>query len=186
MKYIIATLVGVAILLGFAPAAQAAPASSLPTISVYTPSSGFGDEVRYGTRQWNAAGDVRMVQVSTPCSGTMCVIVEEVAAHYPGTCLNYIGGCEWSDPTTGTMHVTVTNNFYLVANRKVDQANLRKSVTLHELGHTLGLNHRDPAQDPATCMASMIIASNPIMRPSAQDLAIVNEMWADGYQAPAA
>lgn len=184
LRYLIAGLVGILIMFGLAaPTAQAKGKPQAVTgvvVQVAAVTQDANQPVRYAVSAINAGAINITLQQVNSCAGALCIQVGIVDAHPAGTCGNEYGGCEYTWPGDPVCHVSITSNL------KPLNKDLPKSVATHEILHCLGLQHRSYDEDPATIMGSTIAAQNPTMVPSAGDFAVLNEDWADGYQAPAA
>lgn len=161
------------------PSSASAAPTSQAVVFVYDASGGvLNSAVRAAVRSWDKAGSLDLQFVKNPCFGASCIVVDSVVAHPDGTCGNTMGGCEFTYPEEfGLCHVTVTDNL---------DGRLAEAVTTHEVGHCLGMPHISLSDDPKTIMSPVIDANDYNRVPSQQDIALLEEMWADGYQAPAA
>lgn len=152
-----------------------------PVVQVAPATKDAGSVVRYVVNTINAgATNVTLVQAKD-CTGPFCIKIGILDAHPAGTCTNTFGGCAytWPGDPEQICYVSLTSNL------KPFNKDLPNAVGTHEVLHCLGLGHRTYDEDPLTIMASTIGAYNPTMVPSAGDFAILNDLWADGYQAPA-
>lgn len=190
MKYIIAVLVGLSIILGFASPAQAVvrPASRTLTVDLSRQGDLPGSTA---FREWRQ-GITTFKMVTGSCSGTGCLHVVRLPEGMPTSwCNNYVGCTYGNADGSCTSEVA----YYDHSTAWKDSAKPKiLEVTLHEIGHGLGgynttpgvtgnlcyglghVNECDSVMEPTAGMC--IVNGKPlyVTKPSAADYARANAL----------